>query len=233
MSAPTRLPVSTVMRTIRSTAELVARCGDIWERAAALGPPRRFVLGIVGVPGSGKSTLAEAVRREFEARRAGSAAVVPMDGFHYTNAELEARGLRGMKGSPETFDAASFVQLLRRARAGEALTFPVYDRALHEPAWRDEPAQTLGGGTAIVVTEGNYLLLDRDPWHALAGVIDECWFLDVPLETARDRILARHRRGGRDAADALAHYEAVDRANAELVVRESRPADVTLRLPTE
>ena len=33
-----------------------------------------------------------------------SAAVVPMDGFHYDDAVLTAKGLRQRKGAPETFD---------------------------------------------------------------------------------------------------------------------------------
>jgi pantothenate kinase len=38
----------------------------------------------------------------------GSAAVVPMDGFHYDDAVLAGLGLSGRKGAPETFDFGGF-----------------------------------------------------------------------------------------------------------------------------
>src|SRR5687768_13603644 len=99
---------------IRSTANLVARGNETLVRAAGSG--RRYMLGIAGIPGAGKSPFAEKIRRELNALEPRTAAVVPLDGFHLTGAELERCGLSGRKGAPETFDTGAFVSLLRRAR---------------------------------------------------------------------------------------------------------------------
>ena len=38
--------------------------------------------------------------------------MVPLDGFHLADVELERRGLRDRKGAPETFDADGYAALL-------------------------------------------------------------------------------------------------------------------------
>ncbi len=93
--------------------------------------PRRL-LGITGAPGSGKSTLAAAL-----ANALGNdlSIVVPMDGFHLAQAELERLGRAGRKGAPDTFDASGFVALLVRLREGaEPVTYaPEFRREIEEP----------------------------------------------------------------------------------------------------
>lgn len=193
-------------------------------------PGRRVVVGIAGIPGSGKSTLARQVVDALNQRSSsGSAVLVPMDGFHFTNRRLDELGLRDRKGSPPTFDAAGYVELLSRARDERVSTFfPIYDRALHEPVLREAPEQRIGVGHRFIVTEGNYLLLDQPPWNVLAGVLDECWFVHVPIELAEQWILARHVRGGRTPADARAHYLRNDLPNSQLIQSHSRPPDLWL-----
>ena len=186
-------------------------------------PERRFMLGIAGIGGSGKSTLA--AQLVDAAQAAGIAAVlVPMDGFHLTNAELERRGVRHLKGTPETFDAQGYAAVLRaiRADAGPVL-FPIYDRQLHEPVLPADEAHTVQPQHRLVITEGNYLLLQRPPWQQIADLLDETWLLDVPVELARERIIARHIRGGRTPEDARAHSERVDGPNAAIILEQGKP----------
>ena len=67
---------------------------------------KRFLLGITGPPAAGKTCLAETLAALITERRGrGFAVVAPMDGFHLSNAVLDARGLRAVKGAPQTFDA--------------------------------------------------------------------------------------------------------------------------------
>lgn len=193
--------------------------------------PGRLIVGIAGVPGAGKSTLAATLAERVNARHSCSAVVLPMDGFHLSNAQLDAMKLRDRKGSPPTFDAPAFVATLRRASHGECFAFPVYDRALHEPVVRDEPAQSLTSDTRLVITEGNYLLLEEQPWNELANVLHKCWTLDVPPELAMQRLIKRHVAGGRSPADALAHYRRNDEPNAALVLNRSCRADRVLIWP--
>lgn len=207
---------------------LARRLLEASRRAA----PRRYIAGIAGIPGAGKSTLARRLLDALNAAEPGAAALVPMDGFHLPNRELDARGLRDRKGSPPTFDAEAYATLLARAREpGSVLAFPVYDRTMHEPVWRDDARQRIGPSVRIVLTEGNYLLLPSPPWSRLKDVLDECWLLETPMEVARASIIERHRRGGRSADDARAHYERNDLPNTTLILNEMREPDLRLCWP--
>ncbi len=108
-------------------------------------------------------------------------------------------------------------------------TFPIYDRRVHDPVWRDLPDQRLEPTTRIIVTEGNYLLLNQQPWSRLEGVLDETWWLETPAAIARQWLLGRHIRGSRSAQEAEAHLRRSDDANAALVMSGSRVADLRLR----
>jgi pantothenate kinase len=174
---------------------------------------QRRLLGLVGAPGAGKSTLAQALLETL-----GEAAqVVPMDGFHLANAELVRLGRAARKGAPDTFDAAGYVALLHRLRAqgpNETIYAPAFRREIEEPI---AGAIAVHPATRLVVTEGNYLLLDEDPWVEIAHLLDDCWYVEVDDELRRQRLIERHMRFGRDAAAARAWVEATDEPNARLI----------------
>jgi pantothenate kinase len=199
---------------------------------AAARAGRRWVVGIAGIPGAGKSTLAGRLMEQLGTLDATVpiAALIPMDGFHFSNEKLNQLKLRDHKGSPQTFDAEAYIDFLSQAAApGFAGLFPVYDRTAHDPVWRDVPEQRIDATTRIIITEGNYLLLNQQPWSRLAGVLDESWWLETPAAVARRWLLARHVRGGRSAQEAEAHVRRSDDANAALVLSGSRAADLRLR----
>ncbi|MGW3246801.1 nucleoside/nucleotide kinase family protein [Streptomyces sp. NPDC001070] len=186
-------------------------------------PGRRVLLGLAGAPAAGKSTLARSLVDGVDARLgAGTAAYVPMDGFHLSNTQLDRLGLRGRKGAPETFDVDGYVHLLRRLRAwqGRTVYAPDFDRALDEP---------VAAGVAVlpqarlVVTEGNYLADDGPGWHEVRDLLDELWFVEADAAVREERLLARHVTGGRTETDARAFIEASERPNA-LRVEATRSA---------
>jgi len=196
-------------------------------RRAGSRPSARFVLGIAGPPGAGKSTLAARLRRRI-ADIAGSetVAIAPMDGFHLTNAELARRGWTDHKGEPHTFDVAAYVATLRQLRRSTAaLTVPIYDRARHEP--RPDGAR-FGPETSIVITEGNYLLLDTDGWSQVRDCLDEVWFLHAERALLAERLFARHVSGGKAAEVARRKVETSDLRNADLVASGLDRADLVL-----
>lgn len=201
------------------SADVAALAADLLARAAG---PGRFVLAIAGPPGAGKSTLAAALVAALERASPGIAALVPMDGFHLDNAVLEARGLMARKGAPETFDFDGYRAALGRIRAGEEVAVPVFERRLDLAR---AGAAVVGPGHRIVVTEGNYLLLDRPPWSGLAGYFDRTLFVTVPEAELRARLVRRWLDHGLSPEAAVARAEANDLPNARLVLRLRGQAD--------
>jgi pantothenate kinase len=186
----------------------------------------RVVLGITGMPGAGKSTLAELVAEACD----GAAVCVPMDGFHLAGQELARLGRAERKGAPDTFDAAGYVALLRRLRAAapDAATVyaPRFDRGLEEPI---AGAIAVPPGVPLVVTEGNYLLLDGE-WAAVRGLLDEAWYVEVGEGVRLARLVRRHAAYGKSEDEARRWALGSDQANAELIAATAHRADVTVRL---
>jgi pantothenate kinase len=190
--------------------------------------PRRAVLGIAGAPGAGKSTYAEQLVTALRAE-GHPVALVPMDGFHLAHAALQSLGLVPVKGAPQTFDVDGYIALLDRLRSPGRRTVwaPRFDRDLEEPIAAAVPIMP---DVRLVVTEGNYLLLDQGPWAMIRPVLDECWFVDLDPAVRRERLAARHVRHGRSPEEALARTAGSDEANARLVDSTRSRADAILRL---
>ena len=190
------------------------------DEAAALLPGvagGRAVLGLAGAPAAGKSTLARRLVQGVDDRLgAGTAAFVPMDGFHLSSAQLDRLGLRGRKGAPETFDVYGYVHLLGRLRVetGRPVYVPDFDRRLEEPV---AAGLVVPPSARLVVTEGNYLADDGEGWCEVRGLLDALWYVDMPRAVREARLLRRHVRGGRTRREALEFIAASDRPNAERV----------------
>ena len=203
------------------------------DRAAGLlrdGDGSRAVLGVVGCPGSGKSTFVDRLVTALTDRLDGTrnaVAHVPMDGFHLADQALDRLGLRDRKGAPETFDAAGYAALLRRVRTETATVYaPAFERDLEQP---------LAGAIAVppearlVVTEGNYLLLDG-PWAEVRGLLSEVWFVQVDEQTRVRRLVARHEQFGKSHDGAVDWVRTVDQPNADLVAPTAALADLVVEL---
>lgn len=199
--------------------------GEAIDRAAVLAASRRTLLGIAGCPGAGKSTLSAAITG-----RVPSSVVVPLDGFHMLNDDLVRLGRRDRKGAPDTFDAAAYVRMLDRIRRqtdNAVVTAPSYDRGAGAPV---ADAIVVDPDVALVVTEGNYLLLDYSPWNAARPLLDEVWFVDVDDALRVARLIERHIEFGKAADDAREWVMRSDEANAAVVAATRGRADVVVRL---
>jgi pantothenate kinase len=194
--------------------ELVARARALAERGG------RRLLGIAGPPGAGKSTLAEELVRALD----GLAVQVPMDGFHLADAELRRLGRLDRKGAPDTFDPHGYVALLERLRAAEpgvTVYAPGFDRELEQPL---AGALPVGPDVPLVITEGNYLLLDTDPWPRARALLDEVWWVDLDDAERLRRLVARHVRYGKSPAEAERFVAESDERNTRLVRSRSAAA---------
>ena len=214
---------------------LRGRCNPITEHAMSeiahvvatifrkAGKAERLVVAIAGPPGAGKSTIAEGIAALLPDN---SVAVVPMDGFHYDDAVLSARGLSSRKGAPETFDFPGFEILLRRIRSREPdIAIPVFDRSIELSR---AAAAIIRAETRFILVEGNYLLLDEAPWDRLAPLFDMTIFIDLPREVLERRLLQRWQDHGRPDAEARAWVASNDMPNVDRVMGRRRPADLVI-----
>jgi pantothenate kinase len=201
---------------------------ELVARAAALLTRERALLGICGAPAAGKSTLAE----RLVAALGPASICVGMDGFHLAQVELNRLGRAERKGAPDTFDAAGYVNLLRRLRsrpAGEVVYAPGFRRDLEEPIAGAVPVLP---DVRLVVTEGNYLLLADSPWDQVRVLLDEVWFLEPPEQARHQWLIDRHRAFGRSLAEAHERTFGSDERNAVLIEATRAAADLVVAMPT-
>ncbi|MEZ5792583.1 MAG: nucleoside triphosphate hydrolase [Nitratireductor sp.] len=194
---------------------------------AKAGGKARFLVAIAGAPGSGKSTLSNALVAALNSGGTQTAALVPMDGYHYDNSVIEPLGLLPRKGSPETFNTAGLLSDLRRISSGEAdVAVPVFDRSIDLARAN---ARIVARTTPIILVEGNYLLLDAPDWRDIAALFDLSIFLDVEESELEHRLVQRWLDYGFDDEAARAKAFGNDIPNARLVQHNSRKADIVMR----
>jgi len=196
----------------------------------------RAVLGITGAPGAGKTTLVElllaALREAPPEGRDGSAWVahVPMDGFHLADVQLDRLGLRHRKGAPETFDAAGYHAILRRILdddPAEVVYVPGFERVLEQPL---AAAIAVQPEARLILTEGNYLLMDDGAWPQVRAAMTEVWYVDLPDDVRRRRLIDRHVAFGKTPEAAEEWVDRSDEANAALVRAVRSAADLVVEL---
>ncbi len=200
-------------------SDIAHLAAELFRRAAGRD---RFIVGIAGPPASGKSTLAERLR----ALLGEAAALVPMDGFHLDNAVLSARQLLARKGAPETFDFDGFEATLKRLRApGADVVVPLFDRVADLAR---AGAGIVPASARFVIVEGNYLLLDEEPWTRLAGLFDRTVYLDVPRGELAHRLVQRWIDHGLSEQAARERAFSNDMVNVQRVEDRRRTADTVI-----
>ncbi|KAI1757671.1 P-loop containing nucleoside triphosphate hydrolase protein [Xylaria castorea] len=208
-------------------SSLTQRAIDTHKKLVGVSGQRRIVIAFSGPPGSGKSTIAARVVQSINTTfQRPIATCLAMDGFHYARAYLDTLPnpieAHARRGAPWTFDAGGVVGLLKTLSASRVAVEPVtilapsFDHRLKDPvaeAIRIEPE------TEIVIVEGNWLLLDREPWKQIPDYVDDTWFVDVEPALASRRIALRHITAGIEGTweAAMARVEANDLLNGDEV----------------
>jgi pantothenate kinase len=143
--------------------------------------------------------------------------------------ELARLGREDRKGAIDTFDAAGYVQTLRRLRdaAEDVVYAPEFRREIEEPI---AGAVAVPRDVTLVVTEGNYLSVDQGPWRAVRRLLDEVWFVTTAEETRVRWLIERHIRYGRTPDAARARALGSDQQNAQLIDATKARADALIRV---
>ncbi len=196
-----------------------------WQQQAAT-QQRRIIVFLAAPPGAGKSTLAlfiESLCNDIQA--------LSLDGFHYPQQYLKSHSLvihdeevlmSKIKGSAETFDTHAFKKHLGQL-AGDDCWWPIYDRNLHDVI--DHQIHVI---KPIVLIEGNWLLLNEQPWNEMVKAADATMFIHAELKLLKERLIERKIRGGSSPEEALHFYETSDRINCERVMKHSLQADIEI-----
>ncbi|PWY86243.1 P-loop containing nucleoside triphosphate hydrolase protein [Aspergillus heteromorphus CBS 117.55] len=205
----------------------------IWNKFQSQPPSTRLLVAISGIPGSGKTGLATTMSNRINHLHTTQhpqspqiATFVPMDGYHLTRAQLsrmpDPAYAVARRGAAFTFDGEKFLKLVQALREPvtaetQSLFAPSFDHAVKDPVDDDI---SIPASCRVVFFEGNYLSLDREPWRAAAGLMDELWFVEVDFEVARKRLVRRHVRAGiaRDEEEAEKRVAENDLVNGKEIV---------------
>ena len=200
---------------------------ELAKKLAERATEGRILVALVGPPGAGKSTCAEQLVERLNASGHQIAAVFPMDGYHFDDVILNARGLCSRKGAPETFDVAGLRHMLERLRLNEEseIAVPVFDRTLEIAR---AGARLISRDVKVLIVEGNYLLLDSPPWSSLAKYFDLTVLIRVSEDELRRRLMDRWQTIGAAINEVEAKVEANDLPNGRTVIAHSVPADFVL-----
>lgn len=149
-----------------------------------------------------------------------------MDGFHLTRAQLRAMPnpdeAAHRRGAAFTFDGEGILTLARSLTAlpRQTVRAPAFDHATKDPV---ADAIEVNAAARIVLIEGNYCALNREPWKTAAGLMDELWYVDVSSKVAHARLAKRHLASGivADEQEAWERASGTDELNA-VDIRENR-----------
>ncbi|KXH45235.1 phosphoribulokinase/uridine kinase [Colletotrichum salicis] len=144
----------------------------------------RLIIALAGPPGSGKTTIAQKVVSAINASPEPhpKSIVLSADGFHLPLATLRAlpnaTEAIARRGAPWTFDGHAVVDLVRQLRSSTGLRpvlAPTFDHKVKESV---PDGFTVEADVQFCIIEGNYLLVDKEPWSQIADLVDDRWLGD-------------------------------------------------------
>lgn len=192
---------------------------------------RRIAVFLAAPPAAGKSTLCcylEQLSRSVPGLTPLQS--VGIDGFHYPQDYLDSHfitrkgetiALAKIKGAPESYDVSKLARLLQKLNEDHQF-WPLYDRRIHNPV-----ENAIEIREKILLIEGNWLLLDEEPWKDLR--CDYSLFLALGDESQLERIVQRKIQGGFSEEHARSIVISNDWPNINRCMKNSRRGDLNLR----
>ena len=112
--------------------------------------------------------------------------------------------------------AAGYAHLLERLKleTDTPVYVPGFERTLEQPL---AAALVVLPTARLVITEGNYLLVDDPQWARARAAIDTVWFVAGEDGPRIRRLVARHIHFGKTSDEARAWVTTTDQRNSELV----------------
>ena len=186
---------------------------------------KRYIVAIAGPPGAGKSTFSQALLLMLK-EKSIQAKIISMDGFHLDNSILADRNLLDRKGAPATFDIAGFIHLMNRLTNFEDdVVIPEFDR---NKDLSIAGSSIISTKDKVLIVEGNYLLIEEEPWTKLKKTWDQTIFINPGIDTLEQRLLNRWLRYGLDTQDAKKRTLSNDLPNARYVLEKSSDSDIQI-----
>ncbi|HET8604447.1 MAG TPA: type I pantothenate kinase [Marmoricola sp.] len=186
-------------------------------------PPRTpFVVGLAGSVAVGKSTTARVLQQMLAHWPAHpQVALVTTDGFLYSNAELQRRGLMHRKGFPESYDRKALLKFVIDIKSGrDEVEAPVYSHLTYDVT--DE--KVVISHPDIVIVEGLNVLQpagirpDGRSGLAVSDFFDFSVYVDARTRDIRrwytERFLRLRETAFRDPVSYFARYAALSREEA-------------------
>ncbi|MBR4421077.1 MAG: nucleoside/nucleotide kinase family protein [Erysipelotrichaceae bacterium] len=197
---------------------------------------KRVIVMLAAAPGVGKSTLALFLQQYSEQLPdVCNIQAVAMDGFFYKPEYLKSHYLpdgktflQEMKGAPETYDVPLFIEKIKEAKEKEESWWPIYNRAAHCP----EDDKLLVNGKVVLI-EGNYLLLNEEPWTPVKDLADDTIFISSDPDWLKQRLVGRKMQSGYDAKFSDDFFYNVDRVNAIRINQNSEKGNTNLYMSDE
>ncbi len=156
-----------------------------------------------------------------------------LDGFHYHSDYIQTHEIirdgkiipmKEVKGCPETFDAEHFRKKVEELKDGNP-RWPIYDRTIHDVV--EDVVEVTGD---IVLIEGNWLLLNEEPWNKIKEKADYTILIEAEEKVLRSRLIERKMQGGLSREDAENWYLNSDSVNVKRVLEHSDKGDLNLAM---
>ena len=126
------------------------------------------------------------------------------------------------KGAPNTFDVGGIEIMLKRLLSNEEkeIAIPIFDRNIDISR---NSAFIVSQSIKHIIFEGNYLLLNEEPWKGLSRYIDRSVFLETSSKTLKKRLKKRWDFMSLD--NRKIKLEKNDYPNINIVLKKSTKAD--------